>query len=459
MRRLYFWAFVLVTAPACNKFLNKPANASLPSPTTVADFQAMMDQSSLTTWVTPGLGPVYVEDYRWAAAASGFADSFSLGVYTWQPALFASVIEASWSHPYAAIYTCNTVLANLPQLDRLDSADAVAARFVMGQAFFLRAFMYYHLAETFGQPYRPATASTDMGVPLRINENVMANAPRASMLAVYQQIISDLGRAIPRLPAALQAANRNRPCRGAAYGLLARVWLTCQDYVKAQLYADSSLMSYDSLIDFNALDSTSLHPFSASGNSEVLFQCTALNYPLQYGRSVLIDSALYNSYSPDDLRRVVFFQPVTSGMMAGNHYFKGEYSGLAYLFSGIAVDEIYFISAESKAWNGDLDGALSDVNTLLAKRWRSGRFLPYSAAGLTRDSVLHFVLAEKRKETVFREVRFYDLRRLNQYPAFAVTLSRVYGGQAFSLLPGSPRYAFPIPQQEIDLSGVVQNPD
>lgn len=454
-------ALLLLAGTACNKFLNKPANASLPSPHTVTDYQGIMDQGSLTTWATPGLGPMYLDDYWAAAAVPGFPDSFSRGMYTWQPALFESAIETSWSRPYAAIYTCNTVLTNLPGLAGLDSADAATARFVLGQAYFLRAFLFYNLAETFGQPYRPATAGTDAGIPLRLSENVLAKVPRASMGTVYQQIITDLDEAIDLLPVALQTANRNRPCRAAAYGLLARVWLTCQDYEKSERYADSSLLCYDSLMDFNTIDSTNLHPFPPTGNPEVLFQCTAVNYSLQYGRSVLVDSTLYAAYSPDDLRRVVFFQqsPPVPGVASTGYYFKGQYSGLVYLFSGIAVDEIYLIRAESKAWNGDLAGALADLNTLLARRWRQGRFAPYQATGLTQDSVLRIVLGEKRKELLFREGRFYDLRRLNQYPAFAAMLSRVYGGQNFSLSPGSPRYAFPIPQQEIDLGGVAQNPE
>ena len=473
MRLFPFLLFVLlVFGTACNKFLDKPANSSLSSPHTVEDYQAIMDQSSLTSLVTPGLGPMYCGD-SWVASAAALSDSFSVGLYTWQPGFFEGSIEASWSHPYNAIYSCNTVLANLPGLTGLDSADAAAARFVLGQAYFLRAFMYYHLAESFGEPYRPATAAMDAGVPLRISENVMANVPRASMFAVYEQIVGDLRAAIRYLPAAVQVANRNRPCLPAAYGLMARVWMTRQDYVNAASYADSSLSLYDSLVDFNGVDSSAAHPFLSGGNSEVLFQCTAMNYSLQYGRSVLIDTTLFRSYSMDDLRRVVFFQQATpgptlptstgqpppDGASLGNYYFKGQYSGLAYVFSGVAVDEIYLTAAESKAWNGDLAGALGDVNVLLVNRWRRGRFVPYSVAGMTQDSVLRIVLREKRKEVLFREGRFYDLRRLNQYPAFAVTLGRVYGGQAYFLLPGSPRYAFPIPQQEIDLGGVAQNPE
>jgi hypothetical protein len=454
----YSWVltlYLLLPVTGCEKFLDKPADSSWQTLNTVASFQGIMDKNSMTSLSTPGLGPVYVNDYRLAVDTQPATDSFLIGAYTWQLVLCENSIETSWGNPYDNIYACNTVLTELPQLTGLDSADLATSGFVLGQAFFERAFMYYNLEETFGQPYRPSRASADPGVPLRLTENVLYNAPRASVATVYQQIVADLQRAVSLLPVGLQMANRNRPCRSAAYGLLAKVWLTCQDYVRAEAYADSSLQWYSTLVDYNTLDSNSLYPFAITGNEEVLFQSYACNNALQYGKSILIDSLLYRSYAPDDLRRVIFFTPVVGENNA--YSFKGQYTGLHYLFSGVAVDEILLIRAEARAWNGNLAGALADVNTLLSKRWRYGRFVPYTAT--TQDAVLRIVLMEKRKETLFREGRYYDLRRLNQYPAYADTLSRVYRGTMYTVLPGSASYAWPIPLQEINLDGEKQNPE
>jgi len=449
-----FWGGILsiLLLPGCQKFLAKPANASDQQARTVADFQAIMDNNAMIQNVTPGLGPMYVDDYMVSPAAQSALDAFSIGIYTWQPSMLGSNFLLSWSHPYTAINSCNEVLAELPALADLDSADEAARQFVLGQAYFLRAFAYYQLEETFGHPYRVDSAAFDHGVPLRLSENVLPQVGRATVAAVYEQIVADLGKAAPLLPAAVQTDNPNRACRAAAYALLAKVWLTRMDYAQAAANAGMSLSLCNELIDYNTVDSTNPHPFPQTGNSEVLFQCTADNYPLQYMSTTLVDSNLYRMYDPDDLRRPIFFLRSSSG-----YRFKGQYSGLFYLFGGIAVDEVYLIRAESRARNGDLTGAMDDVNTLMAKRWRAGRFTPFIAA--TRDAALRIVLAEKRKETLFREVRFYDLRRLNQDPAYADTMSRAYGGSTYTLLPGSPRYAFPIPQQEIDLDGEVQNPE
>jgi len=464
----YYLLLLLFLVASCKKFLAAPADTSVQVPNTVGIYQGMMDKNSLTNNSTPGLGPVYMNTYYTSGIAA--TDSFSIGLYTWRPELFEDGISLSWGNPYDAINTCNTVLTEVPKLSGLDSADRAAAAFVMGQAYFLRAFMYYHLEETFGQPFRPGSAASDPGVPLRLNENVMDRPQRAHVAEVYRQMVSDLEQAVLLLPMSLQTANRNRPCRSAAYGLLARVWLTEQRYDSAKVAADNSLILYDSLVDLNAVDSSLSRPFGtyAASNSEVLFQCTAYNYPtLQYGRSILVDSMLHASYGQNDLRRVIYFQiskttstsTGTGGGSGMGYYFKGQYSGTVYLFSGMAVDEILLIRAESKAWMGDLSGALADVDALRVKRWRRGAYVPFSVSGMTQDSVLRIVIGEKGKELVFREGPFYDLRRLNQYPAYADTLSRVFGGTVYTLMPGSPRYAFPIPPGEISLGGEMQNPE
>jgi hypothetical protein len=51
-----------------------------------------------------------------------------------------------------------------------------------------------------------------------------------------------------------------------------------------------------------------------------------------------------------------------------------------------------------------------------------------------------------------------DLRRLNTDPVRAQTLRRTVGEEVFELQPGSLRYTFPIPDSEISLNGLEQNP-
>jgi len=434
---------------ACKKFLDKQPDDSLQIPNTVAAYQSILDQDVLTERCTPGLGPMGVPDYIVDSSAQQSMDSLSIGVYTWQPMVYQGKTNLSWTQPYDAVFICNSVLAGLPELQITDSADRSSYNFVYGQALFLRSFYFYHLEETFGQPWRSVTAASASGIVLRTSAVPQLLVKRATVQEVYRQITADLEQAVRLLPISVQYANRNRPSRPAAYALLSKVWLTQQDSMKGKLYADSSLLLYDSLLDYNTLNGAAEHPFPQTGNSEILFQCSAFNYPLQYAKSSLVDSVLYNSYDTDDLRRTIFFHPAASGRGV---YFKGQYTGLAYLSSAICTDDVYLIRAECNARMGNIAQAMTDLNTLLSRRWRKGSF--HTNVAGNREQALSLVLGERRKETLFREGRWYDLRRLD----LPNTLNRTIRGQVYTLPPDDARYTWLIPQQEINLDHIMQNP-
>jgi hypothetical protein len=453
MKLIFSWLMATFVLVSCQKYLSRIPDQSLVIPTSVEDYRNLLDNDLMTQNSTPGLGPLGVDDY-WVSDNNWLALSPPMNTaYNWQVDIFEGQPSFSWDNPYRAIYYANVVLAGLGGLS-VPVSEMTEYNAVQGSALFYRAFHFYNLEETFGQPYVPATAGTDLGIPLRLSENPDQADSRASVKAVYQQIVADLRQAIPLLPSGVQWSNRNRPCQPAAYALLARAYLTMQDYPDAEVSADSSLALYSGLVDYNTVDSTKAHPFPESGNDEVLFQCSAFNYQVLYDFEAEVDTNLYQAYDPNDLRRVVFFRAAPSG--DGGVCFKGDYTGQIYLFSGMATDEVYLIRAECRARRADTMNAMADLNSLLKARWRAGTFVPYPAASPL--GTLTLVLAERRKETLFRELRWADLRRLNQDPRLAISILRVLGTEKFGLPPMDGRYAYPLPADEVMLGGVQQNP-
>jgi starch-binding outer membrane protein, SusD/RagB family len=70
------------------------------------------------------------------------------------------------------------------------------------------------------------------------------------------------------------------------------------------------------------------------------------------------------------------------------------------------------------------------------------------------------ILQERRKELPFTaDVRWEDLRRLNKDPNFQKTIVRVLNGTTYTLPPNDPKYVLPIPENEVQLSGLQQNPE
>jgi hypothetical protein len=66
-------------------------------------------------------------------------------------------------------------------------------------------------------------------------------------------------------------------------------------------------------------------------------------------------------------------------------------------------------------------------------------------------------LLERRRELLFRGLRFTDLLRLNK-EGYQIALLRNLNGQQYALPPNSPLYVLPIPPDEIALTGEEQNP-
>jgi hypothetical protein len=93
----------------------------------------------------------------------------------------------------------------------------------------------------------------------------------------------------------------------------------------------------------------------------------------------------------------------------------------------------------------------------MIKRWsNNGSWAPFTASNSTE--ALNLILEERRKELVFRGLRWTDLRRLNKQ-GYNITLKRVLDGKTHILSPGDDRWVFPIPPDVIDANpGMRQNP-
>jgi len=453
----------LLAAAGCKKtFLDSKPDNGLIVPATLPELQAMLDNDTYMNGdirggiggPVPGLLIEGCDDYY---AQDVYYDTYTQylkNVYVWsaadpyggEPALL------DWSIPYRAVFYANEVLGGLSKISTGGNNEAALDN-AEGSALFYRAYTFYMVAQAFGQPYSNATAGSDWGIPLKLTADISDKIERATVAETYARILQDTKQAVPLLP--VTPLYKTRASKPAAYALLARVYQTMQDYDNALLYADSALQLQNSLLDFNTLDASVTYPFAAL-NGEVLIAYAVQNNPnkLMHSSRAIIDSTLYFSYAPDDLRKQLFFK---AGAYLNTAVFRGSYNGNPYPFAGIATDEVYLIRAECYARKSNMAAALQDLNTLLKTRWRAGTYTLRTIAN-TPDP-LATILTERRKELVMRGLRWTDLRRLNMDPRFAVTLTRYIDGQTYTLPPNDARYTWPIPQSVISFNpGMPQNP-
>ena len=441
---------------SCNKknFLDEKPNSDLFVPSTLDDFQKLLDNDNIMS-ETPVLGELsadnyYLTDSYWQSQILSVKEH---NAYIWAADIYNGEGNVEdWNLPYKQVLYANVILDGLKKITITDN-NAQQYNTVKGSALFIRAYAFFNLAQVFAPAYDDATANSDLGIPLRLNPNIDEKTERSTVDKTYNQITSDLREARALLLPIIQENNLNRPSRQAAFAQLARTYLSMRWYDRAGLYADSCLQLHNTLYDYTQVNTGSFLPFK-NNNPEVMYQSILLSstnilqgilFP-----ECIVDSTLYKSYADNDLRRLIFYWVNTDG----NINLKGSYNGGILCFSGLATDEMYLIRAECNARAQKTSEAMSDLNKLLEQRWRAGTFVPYSAS--TPDAALDLILAERRKELPFRGVRWMDLRRFNK-EGRAITLTRKLNGQQYTLSPNDPKYVLPIPPDVIKLTDIPQN--
>jgi len=446
---------------SCQKWLDIKSSSSQSLVQTASDCQLLLDNYNLMNVNYPSDGEASADDYF--LTSSGYLDNSltveDRGLYTWS----ASIMRASatqWQSSYQIVYQANLILETVAKLTN-GTTDKTTLNNLKGSALFFRSFAFWQIAQLYAKPYLPATATLDLGIPLRLSSDVNGISSRGTVAQTYIQIIQDLQTAAQLLqPTSIVSS---RPNKAAAYAMLARTYLSMEDYTNALINANLALNLHSELIDFNNLDPTTDTPFSPMfGNTEEIFHSiTYPNLALSADPSstnlAKIDSTLINSYASNDLRKKIFFKE-NSGIDTLTYRFTGNYepSTASTLFNGLSTDELYLTRAECYARAGNTNAAMADLNTLLQSRWITDTYIDQSAS--TADNALSLILTERRKELVMRALRWTDLRRLNHDSRFAKTLTREINGTKYTLPPNDLRYVLLIPNEVIINSKIEQNP-
>jgi hypothetical protein len=444
----YCYIFLAAALLSCTKYLEERPNKAMVVPHSVTDYTALLDAAFLLNVGYPSAGEIG-SDNIWVTATdfAALSDRTARHAYIWDRDLFNDNENNDWSFPYQTVLYANTAAEGIEKVART-AANASEWDNVKGTALFFRAFAFYNLAQQFCVPYNEATAATDMGIPIRLSPDLSSPSRRASVEATYRQIMEDARAASGLLP--ITPLHRTRPSKGAAFALLARTALTMGQYSEAVRWGDSCLALPHALLDYNTLSATVANPLRRF-NSEVLFHATLASKSILTPTIGKIDSLLYRSYATNDLRRTLFFKATPGGVS-----FYGSYDGTNSLFGGIALDEVYLIKAEGEARLGRTADALSALNALLVKRYRTGTFVPVTAS--SAEAALRVILEERLKELLLRGLRWSDLRRLNRESDKAVEVKRVISGMTYVLPPDDRRYTLPLPEKAVQLGGIPQNP-
>lgn len=137
-----------------------------------------------------------------------------------------------WNNGYKAIIGCNRVISKVAEGKDADTDQLI------GENYFLRAYVYFSLVNVFGRPYNQGRQN--LGVPLKTSDDVNELPGRATVGEVYDQVVKDL----------LKAEKLMTEDKGNVYGsklaaeaLLSRVYLYMEDNANAVKYSNLVLNS------------------------------------------------------------------------------------------------------------------------------------------------------------------------------------------------------------------------
>jgi len=367
-------------------------------------------------------------------------DSFRVNMLTANNALSNNLFSGA----YSLVYELNTMLEGIA---RSTGMSAAVKSELKGEAEFNRAILYFYLVNLYGR------------VPLALGTNFLENErlPRAAVDSIYAKMVTDREDAQQLLPsdyidAAGYAGDRTRPNQSAAMALLARVWLYQGKWASAENAATAvinngrySLASLDSVFLTKSREAIwqtqTVHGSVATADAQA--------YLFPPGKPAFVLTAdLLGAFEAGDQRKQHWTKSSIIGGITYTYPFKyrsvsstatTEYETI------LRLAEQYLIRAEARAEEGNLAGAVDDVDSIRA---RAG--LPNTTA-TTTAAVLAAVAQERRIELMTEwGHRWLDLKRTGQ--ADAVLAAEKSWWNANDKL-------YPIPEAQLQASpGMSQNP-
>lgn len=369
-----------------------------------------------------------------------------------------------WRVHYKVIYLANIAIERIPGI----TMDETLRNRLVNEAKFLRGLMYFNLVRMFGD------------IPLIVSENAPLNPEAAPKEDVYKQIIDDLTDA-EALPKDGQI-QEGRATQGAARSILAKVYLTIDDYQKASDKAWEVIDSqvYDIWDDFE--DAFKL---SSRGGKEAIFSVgfgdanggisfwevgqfnvRLLPTELSQGRANVsntngwqtVTENLYEAFSPIDKRRNATFMTEflndDGDLVQLDKIYIRKYwdeaadptaGGSTNDFPVIRYADVLLIYAEAQAELNDFDKANEYLNMV---RGRAGLGdVNINDLAAFKDAIL----SERRKEFVAEGQRWFDLVRMEKLnEKVHEAKDSVYVAPIPVLGPAY--YTFPIPQGEKDVN-------
>lgn len=456
--------FVCVLFSACDDFLDiKPKGVLLPE--LFEDYQRLMADRNMMT-IDESYTNYITDDIMLADQTVQFgrfiqAQPIQRNLYSFVngPILSKGETDPLWENAYKRIYTLNTIINNVG-----DCPDATAEQkeTLLATARFTRAFEYLILVNAYANHYDVTTASSDLGVPLVLSEDISKGYKRNSVAEVYENILKDMTDAEQGLPEMVTSSFY--PSKRSWNALMARIYLYMGNYEQAKLYASKVVSGVPQLLNLTDFEID----YTKGPTDRLVNKITGESYPdieeenpeslltkngnmINFSRNCYVSEDYLSMIDKDlpegavDQRHAFFLAHDEFQLYKQVFKFPGKTMWVAYCSfnGGLNYSETMLTLAECEARLGNAEAAYKLLDQFRDYRIVDNRPLPRVDA----QDALRIALDERRREFTTRgSIRLFDLKRLNREEAFKKEIVHSVPDEGTWILPANDsRYILPIP--------------
>lgn len=339
-----------------------------------------------------------------------------------------------WRSFYYVSYIANTIIENGETMTEATSTERSQ---LIGEAYMLRAYMHFVLANLYGEPYTHCDPVTSKAIPLKLNSDVNATLKRNTVEEIYTSILSDINKAKELLNVdTWDEGFTYRFNRLSIDAFLAKVYLYMGDWDNAYQYASNVITQHGDLED---LTTSSVLPSHYKSVEAILSMENIM--PAIYQTEGRINTELLNLYRSGDMRKSKYYRQVTASISTlqkgGNNEYRCTFRS----------SEFYLIAAEAALELEDLDKARLHLTTLMKARYHKNIFPKEETKvnNMNQDELRQEIQDERFRELAFEGHRWFDLRRTTQ-----PVLTKKYQNSTYTLEQNDSRYTLRIPSEAIE---------
>ena len=322
-----------------------------------------------------------------------------------------SVPSDMWTIMYKIIRNANVVLDHI---DNITDGEQEERDAIKGQALTIRSRCYFNLIRFYQHTY--SIAKDKPGVPVYLTQVIEGN-PRETVETVYNQIVKDLKEAEVLLDK-YERPKKDFYNKDVVFCLLANVYLTMENWVEAQKYANKirtsyKLMSIEKYKDgFSTMNDEWVVGYTQNASDYWWYDSPACWYDFGQNNAPWTAELLMpvkkfvEEVMKDDPRNLTIENPLKKGYYAATKFRELKSSGPYGDLFDMRAAEMYLVEAECAARNNDLTTAKDVLNLLQTER---GAVV---TTATDKEALIEAILLERRKEMWGEGLDYFDVLRL-----------------------------------------------